>query len=53
MAKKVMAMIKMQVEAGKANPSPPIGPALCQHGVIIMYFCKAFNARTDDDAGKI
>jgi large subunit ribosomal protein L11 len=53
MAKKVMAMIKLQVEAGKANPSPPIGPALGQHGVNIMDFCKAFNARTADDAGTI
>ena len=53
MAKKVMAMIKLQVEAGKANPSPPIGPALGQHGVNIMDFCKAFNARTADDAGMI
>lgn len=46
MAKKVMALIKLQVEAGKANPSPPIGPALGQHGVNIMDFCKAFNAET-------
>jgi large subunit ribosomal protein L11 len=53
MAKKIMAMIKLQVEAGKANPSPPIGPALGQHGVNIMDFCKAFNARTADDAGTI
>ncbi|MFZ0135174.1 MAG: 50S ribosomal protein L11 [Desulfobacterales bacterium] len=53
MAKKVMAMIKLQVEAGKANPSPPIGPALGQHGVNIMDFCKAFNARTAEDAGTI
>ncbi|MGA8243044.1 MAG: 50S ribosomal protein L11 [Desulfobacterales bacterium] len=53
MAKKVMAMIKLQVEAGKANPSPPIGPALGQHGVNIMDFCKTFNARTADDAGTI
>jgi large subunit ribosomal protein L11 len=53
MAKKVMAMIKLQVEAAKANPSPPIGPALGQHGVNIMDFCKAFNARTADDAGTI
>jgi large subunit ribosomal protein L11 len=43
----------LQVEAGKANPSPPIGPALGQHGVNIMDFCKAFNARTADDAGTI
>lgn len=53
MAKKVMAMIKLQVEAGKANPSPPIGPALGQHGVNIMDFCKAFNARTANDEGMI
>lgn len=53
MAKKVMALIKLQVEAGKANPSPPIGPALGQHGVNIMDFCKAFNARTANDAGSI
>ncbi len=53
MAKKVMAMIKLQVQAGKANPSPPIGPALGQHGVNIMDFCKAFNARTSKDEGMI
>jgi large subunit ribosomal protein L11 len=53
MAKKVMAMIKLQVVAGKANPSPPIGPALGQHGVNIMEFCKAFNARTADDEGMV
>jgi len=53
MAKKVMAQIKLQVAAGKANPSPPIGPALGQHGVNIMDFCKAFNARTANDAGSI
>ena len=53
MAKKVMAQIKLQVEAGKANPSPPIGPALGQHGVNIMDFCKAFNARTANNAGSI
>ena len=53
MAKKVMALIKLQVEAGKANPSPPIGPALGQHGVNIMDFCKAFNARTANDEGMI
>ena len=46
MAKEVKAFIKLQVAAGKANPSPPIGPALGQHGVNIMEFCKAFNART-------
>ncbi|MFO7752325.1 MAG: 50S ribosomal protein L11 [Desulfobacteraceae bacterium] len=53
MAKKVMTQIKLQVEAGKANPSPPIGPALGQHGVNIMDFCKAFNAKTANDAGQI
>jgi large subunit ribosomal protein L11 len=53
MAKKVIAQIKLQVKAGKANPSPPIGPALGQHGVNIMDFCKAFNARTADDEGMI
>jgi large subunit ribosomal protein L11 len=53
MAKKVIALIKLQVEAGKANPSPPIGPALGQHGVNIMDFCKAFNARTANDEGMI
>jgi large subunit ribosomal protein L11 len=46
MAKKVLAYIKLQVAAGKANPSPPVGPALGQHGVNIMEFCKAFNAQT-------
>lgn len=46
MAKKVSALIKLQVAAGKANPSPPVGPALGQHGVNIMEFCKAFNAHT-------
>ncbi|MBW2366819.1 MAG: 50S ribosomal protein L11 [Deltaproteobacteria bacterium] len=53
MAKKVIALIKLQVTAGKANPSPPIGPALGQHGVNIMDFCKAFNARTAKDEGMI
>ncbi len=53
MAKKVMAQIKLQVLAGKANPSPPIGPALGQHGVNIMDFCKAFNARTASEEGMI
>ena len=46
MAKKIQAYIKLQVKAGQANPSPPVGPALGQHGVNIMEFCKAFNART-------
>ena len=53
MAKKVIVQIKLQVEAGKANPSPPIGPALGQHGVYIMDFCKAFNAKTANDEGMI
>lgn len=53
MAKKVLALIKLQVEAGKANPSPPIGPALGQHGVNIMDFCKAFNVKTANDEGMI
>ena len=48
MAKKVQAYIRLQVPAGKANPSPPVGPALGQHGVNIMEFCKAFNADTQD-----
>src|SRR5690554_2740977 len=51
MAKKVVGQIKLQVPAGKANPSPPVGPALGQHGVNIMEFCKAFNARTADQPG--
>lgn len=53
MAKKVIANIKLQIPAGQANPSPPVGPALGQHGVNIMEFCKAFNARTQDKAGYI
>ncbi len=53
MAKEIIAQIKLQVAAGKANPSPPIGPALGQHGVNIMDFCKAFNARTASDEGMI
>ena len=53
MAKKVLAQIKLQVTAGQANPSPPIGPALGQHGVNIMDFCKAFNAKTADEEGMI
>ncbi|WP_027357764.1 50S ribosomal protein L11 [Desulforegula conservatrix] len=53
MAKKVVAQVKLQVSAGKANPSPPIGPALGQHGVNIMEFCKAFNARTQNEVGMI
>ena len=53
MAKKVIANIKLQVPAGQANPSPPIGPALGQHGVNIMEFCKSFNAKTQGDEGMI
>lgn len=53
MAKKVVGQIKLQVPAGKANPSPPVGPALGQHGVNIMEFCKTFNARTEDQIGMI
>ena len=53
MAKKVVAMVKLQCPAGQANPSPPVGPALGQHGVNIMEFCKAFNARTQDRQGLI
>ncbi|MFT5086888.1 MAG: large subunit ribosomal protein L11 [Planctomycetota bacterium] len=53
MAKKEIAQIKLQVPAGKANPTPPVGPALGQHGVNIMEFCKAFNAQTQDQAGLI
>ena len=53
MAKKIQSFIKLQIEAGKANPAPPIGPALGQHGVNIMEFCKAFNAKTQEQSGKI
>ncbi len=53
MAKKVAGLIKLQVPAGKATPAPPIGPALGQHGVNIMGFCKEFNERTAKDAGLI
>ena len=53
MARKVLTMIKLQIPAGAANPAPPVGPALGQHGVNIMEFCKAFNARTQADAGTI
>jgi large subunit ribosomal protein L11 len=53
MAKKITGYIKLQVPAGKANPSPPVGPALGQHGVNIMGFCKEFNARTQKDMGMI
>ena len=53
MAKKVTGMIKLQIPAGKANPAPPVGPALGQHGVNIMEFCKQFNARTQKDADNV
>ena len=53
MAKKVQAMVKLQIPAGKANPSPPVGPALGQHGVNIMEFCKGFNAQTSNQEGLI
>lgn len=53
MAKKVIKVVKLQVNAGKANPAPPIGPALGQAGVNIMAFCKEFNARTADQAGLV
>ena len=53
MAKKVVGKIKLQIQAGKANPSPPVGPALGQHGVNIMDFCKQFNARTEAQAGYV
>ncbi|MEB3357561.1 MAG: 50S ribosomal protein L11 [Synechococcales bacterium] len=53
MAKKVVALIKLAITAGKANPAPPIGPALGQHGVNIMAFCKEYNARTADQAGLV
>ena len=53
MAKKVVAMVKLQIQAGQANPSPPVGPALGQHGVNIMEFCKAFNARTQGQEGMV
>ncbi len=53
MAKKVVTIIKLQIPAGKANPAPPVGPALGQHGVNIMAFCKDYNARTASQAGTI
>ena len=53
MAKKEKGMIKLQIPAGAANPAPPVGPALGQHGVNIMEFCKAFNAATQKEAGMI
>lgn len=53
MAKKVITQIKLQIPAGQANPAPPVGPALGQHGVNIMEFCKAFNEKTSKDSGTI
>ncbi len=53
MAKKVKAIIKLQIAAGKANPAPPVGPALGQHGINIMAFCKEYNARTSGQVGSI
>ncbi|MEE4312838.1 MAG: 50S ribosomal protein L11 [candidate division KSB1 bacterium] len=53
MAKKILSSIKLQIPAGQANPSPPVGPALGQHGVNIMEFCKAFNSKTQDKQGLI
>lgn len=53
MAKKIIGSVKLQVKGAQANPSPPIGPALGQHGVNIAEFCKAFNARTQDQAGTV
>ena len=53
MAKKVVAIIKLQIPAGKANPAPPVGPALGQHGINIMGFCKEYNERTASMAGSI
>lgn len=53
MSKKVKTIIKLQIEGGKANPAPPVGPALGQHGVNIMDFCKAYNAATQDKTGQV
>ena len=53
MAKKILTLIKLQIPGGQANPAPPVGPALGQHGVNIMEFCKAFNAQTQQDAGTV
>ena len=53
MAKKIITVIKLQIPAGKANPAPPVGPALGQHGINIMAFCKDYNARTAGQAGTI
>jgi large subunit ribosomal protein L11 len=53
MAKKLKAVVRLQIEAGKANPAPPIGPALAPHGINLMAFCKEYNARTSSKAGEI
>ncbi len=53
MAKKVIAIVKLEIEAGKANPAPPIGPALAQHGINLMAFCKDYNAKTSSRMGDI
>ncbi len=53
MAKKIKAVVKLQIEAGKANPAPPVGPALGQHGVNIMAFCKEYNEQTASQAGAV
>ena len=53
MAKKLKAIVRLQIEAGKANPAPPIGPALAGHGINIMAFCKEYNARTSNRAGEV
>jgi large subunit ribosomal protein L11 len=53
MAKKIKAIVKLEIQAGKANPAPPIGPALAQHGINLMQFCKEYNARTANRMGEI
>lgn len=53
MAKKIIAVVKLEIDAGKANPAPPIGPALAQHGINLMAFCKEYNARTSNRIGDI
>jgi len=53
MAKKLKAVVRLQLEAGKANPAPPVGPALASHGINIMAFCKEYNARTSNRAGEV
>jgi large subunit ribosomal protein L11 len=53
MAKKIVAVVKLEIEAGKANPAPPIGPALAQHGINLMQFCKEYNARTASRIGDV